>query len=941
MKKGFNFEANLPHQKEAVDSLMGIFKDSKVNGQVREYQNNIVEFNNKGLSRNIKEIQVYNELGSDFLSADDKIFDIHMETGTGKTYTYTKSIFEMNKYLGVYKFIIVVPTLAIKAGTVNFLKSKSTKEHFRFLYGKEIKAHIVESKENKGKKSYIPSSIAEFVRSTNMSGNIQVLVINSGMINSKTIETKFDSNLLDKYNIPLEGIKACNPITIIDEPHKFPDTGKTFKKLLEFNSQFIVRYGATFKDKNDNFTYKNLLYSLNSIKAFNQDLVKGINTHVLSFKGGEDCHIMFKDSNGKEAIFELNDNGRKSTCKFSEGEVLDSIHPEIKNLKIDRLNKSVVALDNGVDMKKGDKINPYSYAVTTQEHMIRDTIQKHFELEKELLTREVKIKPLTLFFIDNIKSYRNDDNSNGDVANLIERLVEEEVEKLLKVETDKFYIEYLNKTLRDLRSCHGGYFSKDNTGKDDKVEQEINEIIHDKEALLDLDNPRRFIFSKWTLKEGWDNPNVFQICKLRSSGSETSKLQEVGRGLRIPVNEYMERVKDEQFDLEYYVDFTERNFANKLRAEISNDTLIKINEDKLEDDLISKIIKDYGITDEELLERLDYENIINRKNEFKENGLERLKELYPLSFEKLKNGKVKSADEKRPTVTIRKENYSKLKSLWEEINKKVILEYEFKNEKQVEDLFYNYLNKMNLYENKLVMTTHKLDKQTGNFTLQESMEINETAISNLKYNEFIKELSIHLNISINTVHKVFVKLLKNDRLNINNYLNYETIRIIRNEFKNYLIENVHAKFKIKYNEVNNKVHPTILTTKDGNIKNEIKASNVGVEFSNKEKVVDSYLFEELYYDSELEKDNIVTEIKDVVVFTKIPKNSVKIPIVGGYTYSPDFAYIVEYENGKKQLNLVVETKNKSEKDLSTDEENRIKSAEKLFASDFFDVKFKK
>ncbi|MGC8735156.1 MAG: type III restriction-modification system endonuclease, partial [bacterium] len=164
--------------------------------------------------------------------------------------------------------------------------------------------------------------------------------------------------------------------------------------------------------------------------------------------------------------------------------------------------------------------------------------------------------------------------------------------ELLKNETSDFYKKYLEKTLQNISKTHGGYFSKDNIEDDEKIEQEINEILHDKQAMLDLENPRRFIFSKWTLREGWDNPNVFQICKLRSSGSEISKLQEVGRGLRLPVNEYGNRVKDEQFYLNYFVDFTESDFVEKLVNEINEKSGAISSEsipEKLDDNMIKKI----------------------------------------------------------------------------------------------------------------------------------------------------------------------------------------------------------------------------------------------------------------------------------------------------------------------------------------------------------------
>lgn len=945
MKKGFNFERNLPHQIKAVESINNIFKGMEVFNKELPYQNNIIHFDEFILKRNKSDIQVLNDLENTFID-DDKIFDIHMETGTGKTYTYTKTIFELNKNLGLNKFIVVVPTLSIKAGTVNFLKSKAVNEHFRQDYAKRMNIFVVDSKETKSKKQTMPQSISNFLRANDLNNNINILVINSGMINSKTIRNVvYDTNIIDKYNNPLKGIQAIKPVTIIDEPHKFPDTGKTFKNLLDFNSQFIIRYGATFKDSKNNDTFKNLLYSLNSIQAFNNDLVKGITAYVEEYKDGDNTSIKLLNTDGKEAEFELNNNGSKSKHKLTKNDYLDTIHSNIQNLGIEKMNKSIVVLDNGLELKKGDKINPYSYSDTMQNKMLAHAVRKHFELERKYLTREVRIKPLSLFFIDDIKSYRNDDNSNGVMANYFEQLVEQEIKNILVNETNEVYIKYLEYTLKDLRSVHGGYFSKDNTGKDEKVEQEINEILHDKEALLDLENPRRFIFSKWTLKEGWDNPNVFQICKLRSSGSETSKLQEVGRGLRIPVNEFMEREKDEQFELHYHVDFTERDFVEKLVGEINSNVIQKVDESKLDEIVINRILYDYSHefeNEEALLEKLGDLNIINRKNEYKENGLMILKESYPLSFETLKNNKVKLNTEKSNKVTIRKENYNKLKSLWEEINKKVILEYDFKDEEHVSNLLFESIKDINFYESNVVTNQYNIKvKNTATIYKQQSVINDVYAISNMKYGDFLKQLSQAIMVHINTVHNTFIKLKTEIGLDVNKSLNQETIRIIKQEFTNYLIEQSFSKFNFSYNNVSTSIHPTTLTNADGTVKTEIEAGNVGVEHIKEVNTVDSYLFNELYYDSELEKENIESDIKEVVVFTKIPKNSVKIPIVGGYTYSPDFAYVVEFEDGKKQLNLVVETKNKHHKDLSSEEEMKIKSAEKLFKSNFIDVKFRR
>jgi type III restriction enzyme len=474
--------------------------------------------------------------------------------------------------------------------------------------------HIVESKKNnKSKKSFIPPAVTSFVNAGNFEKNsIQVMIINAGMITASkkdnitgekiyTLGASYDKGLFDKYTVPFDAIAAVMPFMIIDEPHKFGQDNKTWENIQRMKPQFILRYGATFQG------YENLIYTLTAVDSFNRNLVKGVIGHITEFDSGKNAIVKFIDSDGTEASFELIENDKKKTVKISKKDSLKKIHSEMTDLTIENLNKSTVVLSNGLEMKKGDKINPYSYAEKLQETMIQKAIKHHFEIEKSLLTRDVKIKPLTLFFIDNIDEYRNKD---GYIRKTVEQYIELEIKELLKTEKDVFYKAYLEKTLLDLSLTHGGYFSKDNSEKDEAIEKEINEILHDKQAMLDLENPRRFIFSKWTLREGWDNPNVFQICKLRSSGSEISKLQEVGRGLRLPVNEYGNRVKDEQFYLNYFVDFTESDFVDKLVNEI-NQKSGAVSIEKVETNitpLVKIILQKYAekFNDEEqLLEFLD------------------------------------------------------------------------------------------------------------------------------------------------------------------------------------------------------------------------------------------------------------------------------------------------------------------------------------------------
>lgn len=930
--KGFNFEKNLNHQSHAVDSTIAVFENISLVQPTeadKNYINPTFDFlSDWAYPQNLRAVQESNGV-NEKLKRNSNIIDIMMETGTGKTYTYTKTIFELNKNYGIFKFIVVVPTLSIKAGTIDFLKSDSSREHFKEQYGKTLHLHIVESQKNsKSKKSFIPPAVTSFVNAGTFEKNsIQVMIINAGMINSETMQKSFDKGLFDKYTVPFDAIGATKPFMIIDEPHKFGQGNKTWENIQKMKPQFILRYGATFQG------YENLIYTLTAVDSFNRNLVKGVIGHITEFDSGKNAIVKFIDSDGTEASFELNENDKRKTVKLKKKDSLQTIHSAMSDLSIENLNKSTVVLTNGLEMKKGDKINPYSYAEKLQETMIQKAIKHHFEIEKELLTREVKIKPLTLFFIDNIDEYRN---KEGYIRKTVEQYIKAEIEELLKTEKDAFFNAYLEKTLLDLSATHAGYFSKDNTEKDEAIEKEINEILHDKQAMLDLENPRRFIFSKWTLREGWDNPNVFQICKLRSSGSEISKLQEVGRGLRLPVNEYGNRVKDEQFYLNYFVDFTESDFVDKLVNEINQKSgaiSIEVVPDKLSDIMIKKICELYETTEDELLEVLDSNNVVTRTNSFKTGGFDFIKQNYPRIFEGVNSNKVRKATDPKKKVVVRTEKYQELKDLWEKLNEKVILEYKFDNEANFKTLFTEFLKaqKDNFTSDGINERISKVEIKDNKAVVNEPESVynRKTAtISIMKYSDFLKELSKILNININTLHQSII----DSGTDINKYLNQTTLRIIKQNFDFFLMTQAFDKYSIEYKKVSNSIHPTKLTDEKGNVLKEISASDVGVLFSD-EDVADSYFFEELYYDSDLEKSNIKSEVKEVIVFTKIPKNSIKIPIAGGKSYSPDFAYVLKFKDGEQKLNFIVETKDVNSKDGLRDEEKfKIKHAEKFFDS---------
>lgn len=932
---GFTYEKNLPHQERAIESVLSVFDRVYLKHGSRDENPEIV-FSGSLKADNLQKIQQMNGV-SDITLSGSNVLDIAMETGTGKTYTYTKTMFELNRVLGIFKFIVVVPTLSIKAGTKNFLQSPALAEHFRKdfagLYGEtEIKLYVVESQKSKAKKSSMPSEIVRFVETDNTQ-KIHVLLINAGMINSDTMAGKDKGNdgsrlIKDKYHVPFEALAAVKPFVIVDEPHKFPKDKKTWENLLKFNAQFILRYGATFNNQ-----FENLLYRLTAVDAFNDDLVKGIRAFTEQIDGDNGERIKLLDLDGKEAIFVLN----KQECKLSKGDNLSRIHQAINDLFVSEMNKTTLVLSNGMELKKGDTINPYSYSDTVRDKMMRQAVRQHFILEKQLLTRNGgRIKPLTLFFIDDIAGYRDEQNQlSGSLKTLFEQMIKAELESCLKDENDEFLRQYWQMALNDISKTHGGYFSRDNSDKDEKIEQEVNEILHDKETLLSLANPRRFVFSKWTLREGWDNPNVFQICKLRSSGSETSKLQEVGRGLRLPVNEYMARVKDHAFFLNYFVDNSETDFVKKLTAEVNSAVVKPIVFNELNDELIEKIQAAYPDVSKKQI-RNQLADLTDDDDVFLENGFAQTRKLFSKAFEvsdSLKNGKITRSGEKTEKVKMRVGKYDELKTLWETINQKVLLQYKIKDEDEFLNLFISYLkeNADKFTETGIRTAQSEIKVSNGLLMAMESSSLNDEVfepINTLHYREFLLKLSQTVLIQMQTLHRAFVAV--RDDLDISKFLNERTIHAIKVGFDRWLLLNSFNAFEVGFSRVGGSIHPTKFTDNQGNALTEVNASDLGTQFDDGNPLAE-FLFESVFFDSELECENIKNnQVNEVIVFTKIPKNSIRIPVAGGGTYSPDFAYIVKTLKGET-LNLIVESKNVSDnQSLRQEEQQKIKHAEELF-----------
>lgn len=961
---GFSYERNLPHQSKAIDCVLLALKGASVEASLNKSFNPKISINDSNLSANLRELQKRENINS--LHTLTRVFDICMETGTGKTYTYTKMALELCKEFGLRKFIIIVPSLAIKANTLNFLQAVATREHFKSEFELEIIANAIEAKKQAGKKGrkLMPNGLRDFIENDNPK-EVHFLIINAQMLTAASMNEDYEQNLCDEFSNPYDALNAVNAVCIVDEPHRFDETNKAWARIVNktekaINPQMIFRYGATFKKDGRGNKYHNLIYQLNAISAFNDNLVKGVEISVCEAQGSEKHKwVEFSGIENNQAKFELKEQGKSGVLRqvrLNAGESLGVIDENLAHLCVEIKTAKSKAItkfklnnqDDNNELKKGDRINLNAYLPQMQTQMLQTALKKHFELEKRLMQSQTKIKPLTLFFIEDIESYRSDDATREFLRIEFEKIAENLMSENLK-EASGFYKEYLEKSLRDLRGISGGYFSKDNSNKEEYVVSEINEILHDKEKLLSCENIRRFIFSKWTLREGWDNPNVFVICKLRSSGSEISKLQEVGRGLRLPVNEYMSRVgNDGDFGahyLHYIVNDSERDFAQSLISDINaqSGVIFSENATKLDEVMIDKLCEVSGLSRLKLQMELVKKGVIDEDLVFLENGMLKLKELYPNAFDKenLQKDKVRQSGKTQTKAHIRRDNYKILRELWESINQKVILEYKIQSEAKFEALLEEFLRDFTqkAVNSSVITTTKRLETHNQQAILQEVLLTSNT--QELRYqamseDEFVKESANALLANINTLRKVLKQVGFDEK-----FYNQRNVAMLKNEFNRFLFENATSGFEVGFVKIASTTHPTSFTDKNGEALQSIESGNLGTQKGSEEEnksIPHSYLFDELFYDSEIEKRNVLQSVDSVEVFTKIPKNALKIPVAGGLSYTPDFVYILKCKD-KGQIYCIIESKDKDERDLSALEASKISRAEKfLEQSGIFETK---
>ncbi|WP_120975643.1 type III restriction-modification system endonuclease [Helicobacter pylori] len=930
----------LDYQEQCRDQILGVFKGvyfEESKEDIQRISNPVFEIEaiKDVLLENIENLRSKQKITHGSVGIEKSLnCDILMETGTGKTFCFLECVYALHKNYHLSKFIVLTPSNAIKLGVLKSVEI--TREFFKSEYSN---THL---------ESY--EDIRSFILASNHKCCVLVMTFSAfnkekNTINKSCLE---NTNLFNGAKSYMQALASMRPIVIMDEPHRFLGD-KTKKYLEQLNALITLRFGATFKDG-----YNNLIYALDSKKAFDCALVKSIS--VASVGESDECFLELKGiekRNGYEAIINYTDLENKTqSVKVKEHDNLGVVTQisALEDYIVEKITKTEVRFLNGFNLLLDQK-EPFSHLLEgEQEVMLKEAIKSHFEREEGLFKKGVKA--LCMVFISGVNSYLSENEQPAKLALLFEKLYQQKLEEVLKKPLDENYRAYLERTKDAIYKVHGGYFAKSKKESDEA--QVIALILKEKEKLLSFDSDLRFIFSQWALQEGWDNPNVMTICKLAPSHSNITKLQQIGRGLRLAVNDKGERITKEHADFDFVnelvviVPQVEGDFVGAIQQEISEHSLIKqsFSAEELEK---SGVVKKgyYGVLFETLEglgfgEKTDDENfkLTLNQNEFlkKEPELENLKNETYLDFEKLKdflkdrligNSRVRDKNERKTEkIKINKENFKKFETLWESLNHQARIAYAIDSESLIDGIVKNINSSFNVSSKIVSVTTHKKVETMGNNATTEIFERESACVWSL--HEFISALSNKVKLSFKSVAKVLEKIDEN-KFNEIKKNEQEGLKRLEDLFLEIIYQNIEDKISYQMRET------TIKNRKNDAFydeKGEIREFLDGSLGADKYEIKNSSTREKCLYenfmqvDSEIEKDTI-EESNDtkIIVFGKLPR--VKIPIGLNQTYSPDFGYVVE--NNDKKVLLVVETKGVDKKsELRPEEERKISTAKKFF-----------
>jgi len=964
------FDSNLKFQLDAINSVVDIFEgqpmeDSLFRTAFQKKSSELQEFaytgNNLVLSyedilENLKNIQDTYDLEIS-KKLDGMNFSVEMETGTGKTYVYLRTIFEMNKKYGFKKFVIVVPSIAIKEGV---LKSISImKKHFQDLYNKTPFDHYVYDPKN-------INNISSFAKNN----NIQILIINIDAFR-KTVANVSDES---KANIihrrrdqlqgrkPIEYIQAVKPILIIDEPQSVDNTPKAQEAIKTLNSLCTLRYSATHRN------VYNQTYSLNAIKAYDQRLVKKIQvTSVVEEITGNNAFVKLMTMDNKNGIkakvtIHYLDKGvlKEKNVPVKDGSDLFELsneHEVYKNGYIVRVidctpGDEYLEFVNGIRVKLKQDIGGNN--VDVQKAQIRATVQQHLDTEMRLKSEGIKV--LSLFFIDRVANYRfynDDDNeaSQGKFAEWFEEIFNELINKPHYAELKKEA--YGNLESYGVEKIHDGYFAQDKKGKwkdtkgttldDDSI---YDKIMKNKEQLLTFGEPLRFIFSHSALKEGWDNPNVFQICTLNETKSAFKKRQEIGRGLRLPVNQKGERIKVEWINkLTVVANESYEQFCKTLQSEYESDGIefgkvSTVAFKNLEHIKYGGNEKIGSAGSEELFKDmidkgyLDTEGHITKKfkpddKEFVLEVDEKFEKFRPKIVDILKSHMITSRIENTKEKKEKKLNKQvylspEFKELWKRISQKTTYSVEYSTEDLIRNVVSKFRSMTKIRPAKIHIQRASVDiKQKGidgTLTRAETRDVETISYVPDVLSILDKELEFKI-----TRHALSQIILKSDRL--------EELKINPQEFIRQMIQVIKAElnklivFGIKYEKIDNGFYEMYQFEKD----------DLKEYFISRAEESPKHIYDVVEYDSNVERDfaRVLNDREDIKLFVKLPAwFKIQTPLG---TYNPDWA-IVKQED--KTLYLVKETKGTLDyTQLRNSEEQKIHCGKKHFESLDSEVQF--
>lgn len=959
---------NQPYILSDMDILNNIKDIQKENGILTD--NKLIKM---GVGGKDKNLQADN-------SRECLTLTVEMETGTGKTYTYIKTMFELNKLYGWSKFIIVVPSIAIREGVAKTFES--TVDSFKRDYGVSVRSFIYNSSQ--------PHEIEAFASDS----GINVMIVNTQAFNARGTDARRIDMVLDQFRgrRPIDIIAATNPIMIIDEPQTVLGNGTkselnaTRVGLAKFNPLFFINYSATHRDN------YNMVYRLDAVDAYQKHLVKKISVKGIEVSGSNASSGYLYVEAIKEnptlkvrlQFEKISATGKiiKSSKLISKGDNIYSLSGELESYRNGFMVSEINAIDQFVQFTNGLKL--YVSEVTGDVNdedlrriQIRETIKSHLEKEEDLFKRG--IKNLSLFFIDEVVKYK--DYEATDNKGTYARIFEEEYENIVRnrlTDTllDSKYRLYLERELNNPEKVHTGYFSIDKKGKsiDSKLKRgressddiaTYDLIMKNKERLLSFNEPVRFIFSHSALKEGWDNPNVFQIATLRQSSSDIKKRQEIGRGLRLAVNQNGDRQDKEVLGenevqqvniLTVIANESYETFARDLQSEIADavKNRPKFIEPKLfegrelvitdtNNQVVNKMLVD-NTQAAEIWSSLKIGKLITGNKQASDNYqslstdeqlsaiqdvLEEDFKAFALPIQNLINSVYNAKDlpivneNKRTILKLDREKYAsaEFKNLWSKINRKTYYTVDFKDE--------DIINKsINLINKNLTITRLKANITEGNMHADD----NGTTFS--------------------VEHKTSI-----DIKNPINYVKYDLIGEIAQNVGllrktiGQILMGIHAEQFAKYKE-----NPENFIVQVSNIINAVKAQNIisHIIYNKLDEVWDEdaifansdiqgilgqnvfeakkHLYDKVRVDSEVEKRfaNELDVHKNVEMYVKLPGGFYINTPVG--KYNPDWAIVLN-EPDKKHVYFVAETKGVSENlelSLKGVENAKIESARKHF-----------